>query len=184
MSLLTLDGIAPELPEEGDAWVAPGAQLIGRVILRNASSVWFNTVLRGDNEPIVVGEGSNVQDGTVCHTDMGYPLMIGRNCTIGHMAILHGCTLGDTCLVGMGACVLNGAVLGNNVLVGAGALVTEGKSFPEGTLVMGRPAKVARDLTEQENAGLVASALRYQQNARRYLEGLAPAPRQAAAPAI
>jgi carbonic anhydrase/acetyltransferase-like protein (isoleucine patch superfamily) len=183
MSLLTLDGIAPDLPEDGDAWIAPGAQLIGRIILHRGSSVWFNAVLRGDNEPIIIGEGSNVQDGTICHTDMGYPLSIGQSCTIGHMAILHGCTIGDTCLVGMGACVLNGAVLERNVLVGAGALVTEGKRFPEGTLVMGRPAKVVRDLTEQEIAGLKASAERYRQNARRFRTGLASGVTPAAAPA-
>lgn len=175
MSLYALDGKAPEFPADGDAWVAPGARLIGRIILHRTASVWFNAVLRGDNEPIVVGEGSNVQDGTICHTDMGYPLTIGRDCTIGHMAILHGCTIGDNSLVGMGACVLNGAVLEKNVLVGAGALVTEGKRFPEATLVVGRPAKVVRDLTDEEIAGLTASARRYQENARRFRAGLAKA---------
>ncbi|WP_424932007.1 gamma carbonic anhydrase family protein [Amaricoccus macauensis] len=173
MSLLTLDGIAPELPEDGSAWVAPGAQVVGKIILHRNASVWFNAVLRGDNEPITLGEGSNIQDGSVCHTDMGYPLTIGRNCTIGHLAILHGCTIGENSLVGMGACVLNGAVLEKNVLVGAGALVTEGKHFPAGTLVMGRPAKVARELTEEEIRGLTASAERYQENARRFRAGLA-----------
>jgi carbonic anhydrase/acetyltransferase-like protein (isoleucine patch superfamily) len=175
MSMHALDGMAPEFPEDGDAWVAPGARLIGKIVLRKGASVWFNAVLRGDNEPIVVGEGSNVQDGTICHTDMGYPLTIGANCTIGHMAILHGCTVGDGSLIGMGSTVLNGAVIGRNVLVGAGALVTEGKEFPDGTLVVGRPAKVRRELTPEEIGGLAGSAERYRANMRRFRAGLAPA---------
>ncbi|MEM8570589.1 MAG: gamma carbonic anhydrase family protein [Pseudomonadota bacterium] len=172
MNMLSLDGVKPQLPMDGDVWVAPGAQLVGRIVLKPGASVWFNAVLRGDNEPIVVGEGSNVQDGSVCHTDLGFPLTIGRNCTIGHMAILHGCTIGDTSLVGMGACILNGAVLAEKVLVGAGSLVTEGKSFPPGTLVVGRPARVVRDLTDEEIAGLTRSAKGYQANARRFRNGL------------
>ncbi len=174
MSLYSLDGIAPELPEDGDVWIAPGARLIGRVILRAGASVWFNAVLRGDNEPIVVGEGSNVQDGTICHSDMGFPLTIGAGCTIGHMAILHGCTIGDGSLVGMGATVLNGAVIGRGALIGAGALVTEGKAIPDHVLAVGRPAKVVRDLTEAEIAGLAESAEGYRANMRRYRAGLSP----------
>jgi carbonic anhydrase/acetyltransferase-like protein (isoleucine patch superfamily) len=169
----SLDGIAPELAP--DAWVAPGARLMGRVSLAPRSSVWFNAVLRGDNELIAVGEGSNVQDGSVCHTDMGFPLTIGPNCTIGHMAILHGCTIGAGSLVGMGATVLNGARIGSGVLVGAGALVTEGKELPDGTLVVGRPAKVVRDLTPAEIEGLLNSARRYSENAARFMSGLRPA---------
>lgn len=169
----SLDGIAPELA--ADAWVAPGAQLVGQIVLQARASVWFNAVLRGDNEAISVGAGSNVQDGTICHTDMGFPLTIGAECTIGHMAILHGCTIGDRTLVGMGASVLNGARIGAGVLVGAGSLVTEGKEIPDRVLVVGRPAKVVRDLTEAEVAGLVASAKRYAENAARFRNGLRPA---------
>lgn len=175
MSLYSLDGIEPELPADGDFWVAPGARLSGRVVLEAGASVWFNAVLRGDNEPIVVGRGSNVQDNCVCHTDLGLPLTIGPDCTIGHAAILHGCTIGAGSLVGMGATVLNGAVVGAGVLVGAGALVTEGKSFPDGTLVVGRPAKVVRALSEDEIARLCHSAAGYRRNMARFRAGLRPA---------
>jgi len=173
--LYALDGVVPSLPEDGDAWVAPGARLVGRVVLERGASVWFNAVLRGDNEPIVVGAGSNVQDGCVCHTDLGFPLTIGADCTIGHMAILHGCTIGEGSLIGMGATLLNGAVIGRGTLVGAGALVTEGKVFPDGVLLVGRPAKVVRALTEEETAGLLRSAANYRANAARYRRGLGPA---------
>ncbi|MFT3973019.1 MAG: gamma carbonic anhydrase family protein [Amaricoccus sp.] len=169
----SLDGIAPEIA--ADAWVAPGARLVGRVVLAARASVWFNAVLRGDNETITVGEGSNVQDGAVCHTDMGYPLTIAPGCTIGHMAILHGCTIGAGSLIGMGATVLNGARIGSRVLIGAGALVTEGKEIPDGTLAVGRPAKVVRDLTPAELDGLAGSAARYADNAARFTLGLRPA---------
>ncbi len=175
MSLYSLDGIAPTLPADGDCWVAPGARLSGRIVLEAGASVWFNAVLRGDNEPIVVGRGSNVQDNCVCHTDLGYPLTIGPDCTVGHAAILHGCTIGEGSLVGMGATVLNGAVIGAGVLVGAGALVTEGKVFPDGTLVVGRPAKVVRSLTDEEIARLRLSAENYRRNAARFRTGLRPA---------
>jgi carbonic anhydrase/acetyltransferase-like protein (isoleucine patch superfamily) len=174
MSLYSLDGVAPVLPEDGDFWVAPGARLSGRIVLEPGASVWFNAVLRGDNEPIVVGSGSNVQDGCVCHTDLGYPLTIGADCTIGHMAILHGCTIGHGSLVGMGATVLNGARIGTGVLVGAGALVTEGKEFPDGVLLVGRPAKVARALGADEIEGLRRSAANYRANMRRFRAGLRP----------
>jgi carbonic anhydrase/acetyltransferase-like protein (isoleucine patch superfamily) len=170
----SLDGITPEIA--ADAWVAPGARLIGRIALAAGSSVWFNAVLRGDNELIAVGERSNVQDGSVCHTDMGLPLDVGADCTIGHMAILHGCTIGARSLIGMGATVLNGARIGSGVLIGAGALVTEGKEIPDGTLAVGRPAKVVRDLTPAELDGLVASARRYAENAARFRAGLLLAP--------
>lgn len=170
--ILALDGIAPRLA--ADAWIAPGARVMGRVTLAAGASVWFNAVLRGDNDPILVGEGSNIQDGCVCHTDEGFPLTIGAGCTIGHMAILHGCTIGEGSLVGMGATMLNGARIGRNVLIGAGALVTEGKELPDGALVVGRPAKVVRMLSEAEIAGLRASAERYRQNAERFRAGLTP----------
>jgi carbonic anhydrase/acetyltransferase-like protein (isoleucine patch superfamily) len=176
MSLYALDGVSPELPADGDFWVAPGARLSGRVILEPGASVWFNAVMRGDNEPIRIGTGSNVQDNCVCHTDWGFPLTVGPDCTIGHLALLHGCTIGAGSLVGMGAMVMNGAVIGPGVLVGAGALVTEGKEIPAGTLVLGRPGKVVRDLTEAEIAGLVASARGYRANMERFRSGLRPAP--------
>lgn len=172
MTLYTLDDHAPVLPENGDYWVAPDANVIGKVVLEEATSIWFGATLRGDNEMIFVGEGTNIQENTVCHTDMGYPLSIGAGCTIGHKAMLHGCTIGENTLIGMGATVLNGAKIGKNCLIGACALITEGKEIPDGSLVMGSPGKVVRELTEAQIAGLRASALHYQQNARRYRDGL------------
>lgn len=173
MTLYALGDAVPEI--DPDAWAAPGARLIGRVALRAGASVWFNAVLRGDNELIEVGERSNVQDGCVCHTDMGYPLTIGAGCTIGHTAILHGCTIADGSLIGMGATVLNGARIGRNVLVGAGALVTEGKEIPDGVMVIGRPGKVARALTAEEITGLARSAEGYRARAAVFRAGLRPA---------
>ncbi|WP_114965178.1 gamma carbonic anhydrase family protein [Alkalilacustris brevis] len=168
----TLDNDTPQLPESGEYWVAPDASLIGKVVLGEGASVWFGAVLRGDNEPITVGPGSNIQEHSVLHTDMGYPLTIGADCTIGHRAILHGCTLGDKTLIGMGATVLNGAVIGRNCLIGAGALITEGKEIPDGSLVMGAPGRVVRQLDGAAIEGLRASARRYQENMRRYRKGL------------
>ena len=168
--IYALDGIAPEI--DPAAWVAPDANLIGRIILHASSSVWFGCTLRGDNEAITVGEGSNVQENTVCHTDMGFPLTIGRDCTIGHKAMLHGCTIGDETLIGMGATILNGARIGRNCLIGAGALVTEGKEIPDGSLVMGTPGKVVRQLTDEQIEGLRRSARGYQANAARFAAGL------------
>ena len=170
--LHALDGVSPTLPEDGDFWIAPGARLIGNVVLEAGASVWFNAVLRGDNDPIVVGAGSNVQDGCVGHTDLGFPLTIGPGCTVGHAAILHGCIVGAGSLIGMGATILTGAVIGTNVLIGAGALVTEGKVIPDGVLVVGRPGKVSRDLTGAEIAGLARSAEGYRANAARFRAGL------------
>jgi len=174
MTLYALDGIAPTLPEDGDVWIAPDANLIGNVILETGASIWFAATLRGDNEPITVGAGSNIQENTVCHTDMGFPLTIGRDCTIGHKAMLHGCTIGDETLIGMGATVLNGAKIGRNCLIGAGALVTEGKEIPDGSLVVGAPGKVVRQLDAAAIEGLRESARHYQENARRYAAGLKP----------
>jgi carbonic anhydrase/acetyltransferase-like protein (isoleucine patch superfamily) len=171
MTLYSLDAIAPEVA--ADAWVAPSAELMGKVRLGARASVWFGAVLRGDNELIAVGEGTNVQDHAMCHTDMGFPLTVGRDCTIGHRATLHGCTIGDESLVGMGATILNGAVIGRNCLIGACALVTEGKEIPDGSLVIGSPGKVARSLTAEEIEGLRASARGYQANAARFRAGLA-----------
>ena len=167
-----LDGIAPEIAE--DCWVAPNANLIGRVVLEPGASVWFGSTLRGDNEEIRVGAGSNVQENCVFHTDPGYALRIGANCTIGHKAMLHGCVIGDGSLIGMGATVLNGARIGKGCLIGAGALVTEGKDIPDFSLVMGTPGKVVRVLDEAAQAGLLKSAEHYRQNMRRFRAGLRP----------
>lgn len=168
--IYTLDADAPQI--DPDAWIAPGCHIIGKVRLAPAVSVWFGAVLRGDNEPIEVGAGSNIQENAVLHTDWGYPLTIGVGCTIGHKAMLHGCVIGDNALIGMGATVLNGAVIGRDCLIGAGALVTEGKVIPDRSLVMGAPGRVVRQLDEAGIARLRASALSYQNNARRFRDGL------------
>ena len=154
--------------------MAPNAVLVGKVKLEAGASVWFNTVLRGDNELIHIGENSNVQDGTVMHTDMGYPLSIGKGVTIGHNVMLHGCTVGDYSLIGINAVVLNGAKIGKNCLIGANALIPEGKVIPDGSLVMGSPGKVVRELTEQQIKMLEASAAHYVHNAQRYARDLHP----------
>ncbi len=168
--IYALDGVVPEL--DPSAWVAPDANVIGKVVLGEGASVWFGCTLRGDNEPIMVGRNSNLQENTICHTDMGYPLTIGENVTVGHRAMLHGCTIGAGSLIGMGATVLNGAVIGKGCLIGAGALITEGKVIPDGSLVMGAPGKVVRELDEAAQAKLIASALHYAENAARFRAGL------------
>lgn len=165
-----LDGIAPEVGM--GVWVAANASVIGKVVLEDAANVWFGAVLRGDTEVIWVGAGSNVQDNAVLHTDSGFPLLIGANCTIGHAAILHGCSIGEGTIVGMGATVMNGAKIGKGCMIGAGSLVTEGKEIPDGTLVMGRPAHVTRLLAPDEVEKLLASAAHYRANAARYAAGL------------
>ena len=167
--LYDLGGVAPDI--DADAWIAPGCHLIGKVSVLARASVWFGTTIRGDNERITVGFGSNVQENCVLHTDMGYPMVIGENCTIGHKAMLHGCTIGDNSLIGMGATVLNGAVIGKNCLIGAGALITEGKVIPDGSLVMGI-GKIVRELDATGIQSLTASAVHYQENAARYRDGL------------
>lgn len=172
MTLYTLGNYAPVLPENGDFWVAPDANVIGKVMLGQASSIWFGATLRGDNEMIDIGAGTNVQENCVLHTDIGFPLSIGAGCTIGHKAMLHGCTIGENTLIGMGATILNGAKIGKNCLIGAGALVTEGKAIPDGTLVIGVPAKPVRDLSSDQIQALRASALHYQENARKFKDGL------------
>ncbi|KAF0674770.1 gamma carbonic anhydrase family protein [Profundibacterium mesophilum] len=172
MTIYALDDIRPELPQDGSAWIAPDANVIGRVILMPDSSIWFGATLRGDNEPITVGRGSNIQENCVLHTDPGFPLEIGEDCTIGHKAILHGCTIGDGSLIGMGATVLNGARIGKGCLIGAGALVTEGKEIPDGSLVMGAPGKIVRRLDDAALEGLRASAANYRRNAARFRAGL------------
>jgi carbonic anhydrase/acetyltransferase-like protein (isoleucine patch superfamily) len=170
--IYALDGVSPELPEQGHYWIAPSADVIGRVRLLKDASIWFGAVLRGDNELITVGEGSNVQEACVLHTDPGAPLTIGTNCTIGHKAILHGCTIGDNSLIGMGAIVLNHATIGKNCLIGAGAMITERKVIPDNSLVMGVPGKVIRTLDDEAVAGLTQSALNYQNNWKRFAAGL------------
>ncbi|WP_431299935.1 gamma carbonic anhydrase family protein [Tabrizicola sp. BL-A-41-H6] len=168
--IYALDGLVPDISVS--SWVAPDANIIGRVMLGPDSSVWFGATLRGDTEEIRVGPGSNVQEACVLHTDLGYPLTIGRDCTIGHRATLHGCMIGDGSLIGMGATVLNGARIGAGCLIGAGALITEGKEIPDGALVMGAPGKVIRMLDADARAKLLLSALGYQANARRFRDGL------------
>lgn len=173
MTIYTLDGVSPRFPESGNYWVAPDANVIGNVVLEEDASVWFGCTLRGDNEEIRVGQGSNIQENCVLHTDPGFPMEIGRNCTIGHKVMLHGCTIGEQALIGMGATVLNGARIGKHCLIGAGALITEGKEIPEGSLVMGTPGKVVRQLSKDQIAGLLKTAQGYQRNFRRYKAGLA-----------
>jgi len=168
MPLYALGEHQPELPEDGSAWIAPDAAVIGRVVLKPRCSVWFNAVLRGDNEPIVIGEDSNVQDGTIMHTDMGFPLTVGRGVTIGHRAMLHGCTVGDYSLIGIGATVLNNAKIGRNCIIGAHALITENKEIPDNSLAVGSPAKVIRTLDEETAELLKASANHYVENAKRF----------------
>lgn len=170
MSLFALADVAPKI--DAAAWVAPGCYVIGDVVMEAKSSVWFGSTLRGDNEQITIGAGSNVQENCVLHTDMGYPLRVGAGCTIGHKAMLHGCEIGENTLIGMGATVLNGAVIGKNCLIGAGALITEGKHIPDGSLVMGAPGKVIRQLDDDAIKDLTLSALNYQENAARFARDL------------
>lgn len=168
MSVYNLGDVAPELPEAGEYWIAPTAAVMGRVILKKNASVWWGATLRGDNDPIVIGENSNIQDGSVLHTDTGSPLTIGSNVTVGHMVMLHGCTIGDNSLIGIGSIVLNGAKIGKNCLIGANCLITEGKEIPDNSLVMGAPGKVVRELSEQQARGMALGALHYVQNWKRY----------------
>ena len=160
--------------EDDEYWVADSATVMGSVLLKKGASVWFNAVLRGDTELITVGENSNVQDGSVLHTDPGCPLVIGANVTVGHKVMLHGCEIGDNSLIGINAVVLNRARIGRNCLIGANTLITEGKEIPDNSMVMGSPGKVVRELTEQEIAGLEASASHYRKNAARFRAGLKP----------
>ena len=172
MPIYAIDDISPEFPANGSYWVAPDANLIGRVRLREDASVWFGCTLRGDREWIEVGARSNVQENSILHTDPGFPLTIGADCTIGHGVMLHGCTIGDGCLIGMGAIVLNGAKLGKNCLVGAGALVTEGKEYPDGSMIVGAPGKAIRTMDAEAIAKFSRGAQHYVENAKRYRAGL------------
>ena len=172
MTVHALDDKSPQLPPEGEYWIAPNAVVIGNVILHRDASVWFGATLRGDNEPITLGEESNVQDGAVLHTDPGSPLTLGRGVTVGHQAMLHGCEVGDYSLIGIGAVVLNGARIGKNCIIGANALITEGKVIPDNSLVVGQPGKVVRDRDPEHVAVLKMSADHYVANWKRYAAGL------------
>jgi carbonic anhydrase/acetyltransferase-like protein (isoleucine patch superfamily) len=164
----SLGAVSPTLPSSGNYWIAPNATVIGNCTLHENASIWFNAVLRGDNDPITVGENSNVQDGSILHTDHGFPLIIGKNVTIGHLAMLHGCTIGDNSLIGIGAVILNGAMIGKNCIIGAKAFIPEGKVIPDNSLVMGMPGKVVREVSEGQVQMLVGSALHYVENWKRY----------------
>jgi carbonic anhydrase/acetyltransferase-like protein (isoleucine patch superfamily) len=172
MPLYSLDGIAPQVPANGRYWLAPDAHVIGNVVLEEDASVWFGTTIRGDNERIVVGAGSNIQEGCMLHTDPGFPLTIGPHSTIGHHVILHGCTVAEESLIGMGATILNGARIARHCLVGAKALVTEGKEFAESSLIVGAPARAVRTLDEAAIARMRVTAAHYVQNWQRYARGL------------
>lgn len=170
MAIYELDNISPRMAES--VWVADSAQVMGNVELGEDASVWFGVVIRGDTECIRIGQGSNIQDASVLHADIGKPLTVGDNVTVGHKVMLHGCTIGDGSLIGIGAVVLNGAKIGKGCIVGAGALVTEGKEFPDGSMIIGSPAKAVRELTPEQQKGLQLSALHYVENARRFKTGL------------
>jgi carbonic anhydrase/acetyltransferase-like protein (isoleucine patch superfamily) len=172
MAIYELDGQAPELPSDGNYFIADTATVIGKVRLHSSASVWFGAVLRGDNEWIEIGEGSNVQDNSTCHTDMGFPLTIGKNCTVGHNVILHGCTLEDGALVGMGSIVMNGARIGRGSIVGAGAVITEGKIFPEHSLIIGAPARVIRTLQPAQVEQMGSTVRFYAANGPRFTKGM------------
>jgi carbonic anhydrase/acetyltransferase-like protein (isoleucine patch superfamily) len=168
MPLFSLDNASPQLPLQNQFWIAPGAFVVGKVAMGVDCGLWFGAVVRGDNEWITIGAGTNIQEGCVLHTDLGFPLTIGPHCTIGHRAILHGCEIGLGSLIGMGATILNGAKIGAHCLVGAHALVTEGKEFADYSLIVGAPAKVVRRLTPQEGERLIESATHYVENWRRF----------------
>lgn len=174
MAVYSLGNVTPVLPNDDEYWIAPNAAVIGSVILHRNASVWWGATLRGDNDPITVGEGSNVQDGSVLHTDSGSPLTIGRNVTVGHLVMLHGCEIGDNSLVGIGSVILNGAKIGKNCLIGANCLITEGKEIQDNSLVMGAPGKVVRELSDQQAMMLAAGSHHYVENWKRYRRELAP----------
>lgn len=174
MTIYALGDSKPQLPPQGEYWVAPSASVIGNVILNANASVWFGAVLRGDNDPITVGPDSNIQDGSVLHTDMGSPLTLGRGVTVGHKAMLHGCEVGDYSLIGIGAVVLNGVRIGRNCIIGANALITEGKIIPDNSLVVGQPGKVVRERDPAHIAVLQMSAEHYVQNWKRFAAELRP----------
>ena len=173
MPVYSLGDVTPVLPKYDEYWIAPTAAVMGRVVLKKNASIWWGAVLRGDNDPITIGEGSNVQDGSVLHTDTGSPLNIGANVTVGHMVMLHGCTVGDGSLVGIRSVVMNHAVIGRNCLVGAGTLIPEGKTYPDGVLILGTPGRVVRQLTPEEIEHLGHNADHYVERVRQYRAGFA-----------
>lgn len=170
MAVYELNGVSPRIA--ASAWVADSAQVMGEVEIGENSSLWFGAIVRGDTETIRIGDNTNIQDGSVLHADVGMPLTIGNNVTVGHQVMLHGCTVGDGALIGIGAIVLNGAKIGKGCIVGAGALVTEGKEFPDGSMILGSPAKAVRELTPAQKEGLIKSAIHYVENAALYKTGL------------
>lgn len=172
MALFELDGVKPVTPDSGNYWVAENATVLGRVILKENASVWFNSVLRGDNDPIEIGENSNIQDGCVLHTDHGVPLTIGKDVTVGHMVMLHGCTIGDETLIGIGSTILNRAKIGKNCIIGAHSLIPEGKEIPDNSLVMGSPGKVVKELRPEQVQMIKGSAQVYVENWKRFKKGL------------
>jgi len=174
MTLYSIDGIQVELPKEGEYWIAPNAVIIGQVKLGSYASVWFGALIRGDNDIIHIGARTNIQDGCVLHTDKGYPMEIGEGCTVGHMAMLHGCTIGSNTLIGIGSTILNGARIGANCIIGAHSLVPEGKKIPDNSLVMGTPGRVVRDVGSEQAGQLKKISQHYVDNLVRYNKGLAP----------
>lgn len=172
MAIYEIDGNRPTLPSSGDYWVAENAQVMGNVILKENASVWYGSVLRGDNDPITIGENSNIQDGSVLHTDKGCPLAVGNNVTVGHMVMLHGCTISDETLIGIGSTILNNAKIGKNCIIGAHSLIPEGKEIPDNSLVMGSPGKVVRDITPHQIQMIKSSALHYVENWKRHRASL------------
>jgi len=172
MNVYTLGDKTPRLPPEGEYWIAPGAVVVGDVILGRNASVWFAAVVRGDNDPITIGENTNIQDGSVLHSDPGAPLHIGRDVTVGHMAMLHSCIVGDNSLIGIGAVVLSRAKIGKNCIIGAKALIPEGREIPDNSLVVGAPGKVIREVGPEQAAFLTASAQHYVANWKRYVSDL------------
>lgn len=172
MAIYELDGQGPDLPADGNYFIAETADVIGKIRLKPQASVWFGAVLRGDNEWIEIGNGSNVQDNCTCHTDKGFPLTIGDNCTVGHDVILHGCTIEDGALIGMGSIVMNGARIGKNSVVGAGSVITEGKEFPDNSLIIGSPARVIRTLSPEQATAMSSAARFYAANGPRFKSGM------------
>lgn len=172
MALYDFDGKRPELPIEGEYWIAPDAQVMGDVHLAKNASIWFGTVVRGDNDPITIGENTNIQDNSVLHSDSGSPLTIGRDVTVGHKVMLHGCTIGDNCLIGIGSVILNNTTIGKNCLIGANTLITENKEIPDNSMVMGSPGRVIRQLSEEQIAMITLSAEHYVHNWKRFASSL------------
>ena len=172
MAIYEIDGTRPQLPESGNYWVAENAQVMGNVVLKENASIWYGAVLRGDNDPISIGENSNIQDGSVLHTDVGCPLTIGRDVTVGHMVMLHGCTIGDETLIGIGSTILNNAKIGKNCIIGAHALIPEGKVIPDNSLVMGAPGKIVKEISDHQTQVIKMSAVHYVENWKRHRASL------------